>query len=498
MGTELYACIYAAEFPAQALLRLQPDMRREPVAVLDGRPPMETVCSINSFAHRHGADLHMTRLEAEAIAGLHLLHRSIEVEASARAVLIECAANFSPRIEDVSVGTACGCVLDIAGTEKLFGEPAVLAQRIRTAFLAAGFRASVAVSSNFHAARIKAASMRGIAAIPVGEEASALASLPVQILDLPEEPAETLAIWGIRMLGQLAELPEVELIARMGQGGRVWRELARGVHPHTLKPVEPEFQLTEFCEFEYPLEESEPLLFIGARMIDCLVSRAAGRAMALASIVADMKLDGGRTHRCTIRPALPSIDRKFLLKLLQIELAAHPPQAAVTMLTLSAEAGQSSKVQLGLFVPPTPEPSRLHVTIARLKAIVGEDRVGSPVLDDAHQPDSFHMERLTAGGKGHSLQPKGPRLSLRRMRPPAPVQVTMRAGRPASFRDAKDRYVVMAAYGPWRTSGCWWALDGWSAEGWDVQAVSGDGEVVTCLMACDRALSQWRLEAFYD
>ena len=105
-----------------------------------------------------------------------------------------------------------------------------------------------------------------------------------------------------------------------------------------------------------------------------------------------MELEGGRAHRLSIRPALPSMDRKFLLKLLQLEIAANPPPAAVVSLTLSAEAGQSSKVQLGLFAPQTPEPSRLDVTLARLKAIVGDDRVGSPVLEDTHRAGSFRME----------------------------------------------------------------------------------------------------------
>ncbi len=81
------------------------------------------------------------------------------------------------------------------------------------------------------------------------------------------------------------------------------------------------------------------------------------------------------TYERVIRPAIPSNDRKFLLKLLQLEIAAHPPQAAITSLTLTAEAGQPSKVQLGLFTPQTPEPSRLDVTLARLKALVGDDRV---------------------------------------------------------------------------------------------------------------------------
>ena len=164
-------------------------------------------------------------------------------------------------------------------------------------------------------------------------------------------------------------------------------------------PLSQQFKLIEFCEFEKPVEQMESLLFVCTRMIDCLVERASSRALSLAALKADMKLEGGKTHRCTIRPALPSIDRKFLLKLLQLEIAAHSPQCGVMTLTLSAEAGQSSKVQLGLFSPQTPEPSRLDVTIARLKAIVGDDRVGSPALEDTHRSNSFHMEDFTITSK---------------------------------------------------------------------------------------------------
>jgi len=70
MTHPLYVCIHAAEFPAQALLRLRPELRAEPVAVLDGIAPEETVCSINVHARRKGADLHLTKHEAETIVGL--------------------------------------------------------------------------------------------------------------------------------------------------------------------------------------------------------------------------------------------------------------------------------------------------------------------------------------------------------------------------------------------------------------------------------------------
>jgi hypothetical protein len=70
MSEQLYLCVHAAEFPAQALLRLRPEMQSQPVAVLEGRAPLEAICALNRHAERRGVVCGMTRLEAEAIAGL--------------------------------------------------------------------------------------------------------------------------------------------------------------------------------------------------------------------------------------------------------------------------------------------------------------------------------------------------------------------------------------------------------------------------------------------
>jgi protein ImuB len=50
--TELYACLYVKEFPAQARLRLRPEMHSRPCVVMGGEPPSETVCSLNTRAPR--------------------------------------------------------------------------------------------------------------------------------------------------------------------------------------------------------------------------------------------------------------------------------------------------------------------------------------------------------------------------------------------------------------------------------------------------------------
>ena len=286
----LYACVHAAEFPAQALLRLRPDLRSEPVAVIEGRPPQEFVCAMNRPALQKGAALGITRLDVEGLGGIRLLARSLETEAAARTVLLECVARFSPRIEEASRGTACAFVLDIGGTERLFGPPAQLARRIRAALADAGFRVSIAVSANYDAARMKAAVTHGVAVTAEGEEALTLAKQPIASLDLEEEPSETFALWGIRTLGELAALPEVELITRLGPDAQTWRALARGAHAHTFQPIEAAFTLREFCEFETPVEQIDSLLFMGARMIDCLVARAADRALSLSLITAKMQL----------------------------------------------------------------------------------------------------------------------------------------------------------------------------------------------------------------
>jgi protein ImuB len=490
--------MHAAEFPAQALLRLRPDLRSEPVAVIDGQPPHEFVCAMNRPALQKGAALGMTRLDAEGLSGVRLLKRSHETEAAARSVLLECLMRFSPRIEEASRGTACAFVLDISGTERLFGAPAQLAGRLRAALADAGFRVSIAVSANYDAARMKAAATHGVAVIAEDKEALALAKQPIASLDLEEEPSETFALWGIRTLGELAALPEVELIMRLGPDAQRWRALARGAHPHMFQPIEAAFTLREFCEFETPVEQIDSLLFMGARMIDCLVARAADRALSLALLTANMQLEVGLVHKRVLQPAVPSTDRKFLLKLLQLEIAAHPPQAAVVSLELTAEAGRSGTVQLGLFAPQIPEPSRLDVTLARLRALVGDDRVGSPVLEDSHRSGSFRMEAFAIRAGASEREPDGRRMALRRVRPSMLIRVVQRADRPAAFRDGQHRFDITAAYGPWRSSGSWWCEGEWDLEEWDVLAERGDGVFVACLLEHDRARHEWRLEAYYD
>jgi protein ImuB len=499
---ELYACLYAKEFPAQALLRLRPEMHNKPCVVMEGEAPSQHVCSLNTKARLlhmlHG----MTRVEVDTFPAPVVLPRSRTMETAAKVVLLECAGAFSPRVEDRSEDTAFLCAIDIAGTKSLFGSPETLARSLLQRVRAVGITARITVSSNFHTAACLA---RGLPpSIPIktiapGEEAIALARLPLRVLDMTKSQAETFTLWGIDTFEMLAALPETELIARMGQNGKRLRQLVRGELPHLFQPSELPLTLAERMELDSPVELLDSLLFAVSVMLDQLILRAKARILALASVTVTLALDGGGTHARTVRPALPTNDKQLWIKLLHLDLEAHPPQAAILAVALDAEPGSTSTVQLGLFSPQLPEASRLDVTLARIRAIVGEDCVGRAVLQDTHAPESFRMEPFSVpAGESEAIASPRPRASMRQLRPLESASVTSQNSRPTMFFLRERRYAVEHSYGPWLVGGDWWNQTLWGLEQWDLVARSQDGSMLCCCMMRDLLQNKWQMAGLYD
>jgi protein ImuB len=498
---ELYACLYAREFPAQSLLRLRPDLQEKPCVVMEGEAPLERVCSLNTKARLLGLNYGMSRVEVETFPESVILSRSIQTERTAKNILFECAGAFSPRIEDRNEDTAFLCCIDIAGTTGLFGPPELLVRSLLQRVRALGFSARITVSKNFYAAvcLAKGLSGRPICIIAPGHEAATLAPLPLTVLNLTEEQAQIFTLWGIHTLGKLAALPEKQFVSRMGQGSKQFLQLARGEHPHLFQAVESPFVLEERVELDHPVEQMESLLFGVAVMLDQLILRAKARIVALAAITITLSLDRGGTHTRTVRPALPSNERSVWLKLLHLDLEAHPPQAGILAVELYAEPGTTSKVQLGLFSPQLPEATRLDMTLARIRAVVGEGCVGRAVLQDTHSLENFRMEPFTLPSKESTMSasPES-RAVIRQLRPPERACVTLQDSRPTQFYFRERRFAVERAYGPWQLSGDWWNRTLWGMEQWDLVARAQDGSLLCCCMVRDVMQNQWQIAGLYD
>jgi protein ImuB len=499
---ELYACLYVREFPAQSLLRLRPELQGRPCVVLEGEAPLQEVCSLNTKARLLGMAHGMTPVEVETFPASVVLLRSLKAESLTTAILLECAGAFSPRIEDRSEKTTFLCGIDIAGTGSLFGPPEMLARSLLQRVRSLGISARITVSRNLHAAISLARGMSpglSIKVIAAGEETNVLASLPLHVLDLTEAQAETFSLWGIHTLGMLAALPEEELISRMGQESKRLRQVARGDWPHLFQPVEPAFILEERKELDSPEDRLDGLLFGIAVLLDQLILRAKARIVALTSVTVKLSLDGGGTHTRIVRPALPTTDKQLWVRLLHLDLEAHPPMAAILTLELAAEAGSTSKLQLGLFSPQLPETGRLDITLAQIRALVGEDCVGRAVLEDTHAQGAFRMEAFAVFTKDSGMAvPSGPRAVMRQLRPLESVAVTLQDRRPTGFFFRQARYTVEQSYGPWRVSGDWWSATLWGQEQWDLVARGHNGSLLSCCMMRDLMQNVWQMAALYD
>jgi protein ImuB len=502
-AAELYACLYVEEFPLQALLRLRPELHDKPCVVMDGDPPLQMVCSLNTKARRLGATHAMTRVEIDTYTLVRALKRSRKEEAATRGVLLESVGMFSPRVEDRSEDGAFLCFVDILGTEKLSGPTEVLIRNLLARVRHSGVSARVVASRNANVAAALAKGLTTRTALKIiaeGEEAAVLASLPLSVLALTEEQREAFHLWGIRTLGMLADLPEEELVARMGQSGQRLRQLALGELPHPFQPKEPAFLLEEHMEFDSAIELLESILFVASGMLDQLIRRADSRALALATIDINLTLEGSAAHTCTVRSSLPTNEKQIWIKLLHLELRAHPPQRAILALAIKAQPGAINRTQPCLFTPQLPESTKLDVTLARIRTIVGEGCVGRPVLIDTYQPQGFHIETFAAPAACAS----GPsasqtRSALRKQRSAENIYVTVQDDCPKTFVFRQGHYIIRQAYGPWLSSGDWWSQASWRLEQWDLVASAQEGgDLLCCCVTHDRALDLWQIAALYD
>ena len=512
----LFACIYVPDLPLQAVLGAAPHLRHEAVVVLNAKPPLYTVAAANQKAREKGIQAGMTRLQAEACPGVEIQWRSPAEELATHQALLECAQKFSPRIEATAIDTL---VIDIAGLGHLLGSPPQIAEHLAQAAKSLGLEVNVAVARNPEAARLAARGNTGITVIPAGEESRYLSSLPLHVLELSAEMAQTFEHWGIRSSGELALLPEVELTERLGQAGVRLQTLARGAGSRPIIPVEELPAFREVRELDYALETLEPLSFILSAMLSELCQRLEQHALAAGEIWLRLDLDSRAVsvYELTYKLSVPVRNSKTLLKLLQLNLEASPPEAAVVKVTLVLEPAKPRNTQHGLFLTSGPEPQKLELALTRIINLLGGDRAGSAQLLDSHCPDSFRVVRFQAPAFAEKSSRKynahtqtgSQQAAMRRFRPSRRARVWLRDGYPISLSFSGMHGKIISASGPWRTTGDWWRDSRWERDEWDVAAnliaKANDGqdqqpasEVALYRISYDLFTSRWLVEGTYD
>jgi protein ImuB len=314
--------------------------------------------------------------------------------------------------------------------------------------------------------------------------------------------------WGIHTLGQFAALDKEQVRARLGpEAVRMW-ERANGQSNRLLKLVRPPESFEEGFEFENEIETAEPLLFMLRRFLEQLSLRLSALYLVVRELTLRITFANPSTVRWNgiARANKQQYERAFkipqatndidlLFRMLHTHLENFKSEHPIIAVSLEAQPTKLPKQQFGLFETTLRNPHQLSETLARLTALLGVDRVGTPVLEETHQPDAFRMEpfawdvsAMFAADTAASTEEKKP--ALRRFRPVAPASVFISEN--WHLQSEKIRGKVVDQRGPYLISGNWWDERSWERAEWDLQLGNGS------LVRAHKSEGTWKIDGVYD
>ena len=330
--------------------------------------------------------------------------------------------------------------------------------------------------------------------------------------DRPAEVQQILPIlhkWGIHTIGQFAALDKEELAARLGpEAVRMW-ERANGQSSRPLKFVRPPESFEESFEFENEIETTEPLLFMLRRFLEQLSVRLSAVYHVIKELTLRITFANKQIYERVFKIPQPTNDVDLLFRMLHTHLENFKSKYPITGVSLRAEPARPSRQQFGLFETSLRDPNQLYETLARLVALLGSDRVGTPVLEETHRPDAFHLEPFswefggTTSVSSHYSSDAPERVppisinrqsgaALRRFRPNIAASVLLADEQPIHLRSAQMSGPVSGQRGPYRASGNWWDEKIWSRSEWDLELENN------VLVRCHQSGQIWEIDGVYD
>ena len=447
--------------------------------------------------------------------------------------LADVARACSPRVE--SHGDRI-VVFDAGGLERVIGPPAHIAREVGALTVEQGFMVRIALAPTMTSAWLMAHAQIGQTIVDPSRMASMLGALPLPMLaTLPgaahgpkkrqrADALDALIRWGLKTLAQVARLPRADVHARLGDEGVRLHEAACGEDASPLVPAGAAAEFIERIVLEWPIEGLEPLTFVLSRLCDALSASLERADRGGVTVTTRLKLVDRTTHVRTLNLPAPMRDAKVLRTLIALDLESNPPAAGIDEVAVEVDVVPGRIVQGSLLDRARPAPEAIATLTARLTALMGDGRVGAPVVLDTYDERAIGIKTFVIGSSDHRViglsghrangasddqmtrrrddqmarYPDSP-MALRRFRLPIPARVIVERGGPVRVVPSSSAIPagnVIHRAGPWRTSGRWWTTDKskWDRDEWDVE-LSGAG----CYrIARVRETGQWEIEGEID
>lgn len=424
------------------------EFNKIPCAICQKIQGQSTLVMVSESAQRQGIRPGMGEAEAKSIL------RTLEIqerESSMELTRLEQAADvlfqFSSTIEVCPPATL---LMELRGSGRPPHLNEVEFQRILKDFRGLGHEVIVTMADTVDTARTLAeqAIRQGtspVRCVPPGQNAKALASLPIEALvwfDSREDPSgqrrtrtrdavEALRAVGMTKVGDVATLPLTEVGTRFGAEGTQLVERARGVRDRALKPHCLKGHIEEEFEFDHLTESIEPILFVLRRLLHRLVLRLSSAKQAVQVLTLSFEVEpgderildiGGARARSSrnwvtleVRMARATRSIKTMLEVIREKLDGTLPGAIWTLKVGVTRSEEHHGTQLDLFSCREQTAESLGALIGRLTASLGEQSVFSPQINSVHRPEEAWTRQSFSVDEALKKIKTQPRTKLRKM-----------------------------------------------------------------------------------
>jgi protein ImuB len=207
----------------------------------------------------------MPAAAARALArDLIIQTRDHKAEQAALHSLAAWAYQFSSQ---VSLYPPYALVLEVLGSQALFGGRIALLKKLRTGLAELGYKVQLAGAPTPLAALSLARCQREQMVEEQGELTAVLAPLPISVLDWEQTLLDRMDGMGVRQLGDVLRLPRDGLARRLGQQSLQYLDRMLGRHPDPQDLYQPPPQFKQRLQLLSEVEHTQALLFALQRLV---------------------------------------------------------------------------------------------------------------------------------------------------------------------------------------------------------------------------------------
>jgi len=379
----LWACLHFPDFSLQLLLR--GSRACGPLVVTTGgNRPRILSCSLEARTHGIAPGMAMS---AAYVLSPQLAEHPRDPAAERRA--LETAAAWAGQFTSaVSLLPPAALLLEIEGSLRLFAGLRPLLSRLRCGLADLGYAADIAVAPTPSAAWLLARGGAGSTVTdPSGLEA-ALAGLPVSLLDQSKETTRSLALMGVRTIGECLLLPREGLARRFGQGLLDELDRALGKLPDPRPSWTAPSRYKSRLVLPAPVQETEPLLFAANRLIQELTGWLRMKQAGITRLKLNLQHEDRKPTVAILGFSRPSRDPRRILALLRERLSTLILPDRVEAIALeSAEAQPLDSRNLSLFPEDRLPEEERWLIIEHLRARLGPEAVYGIATHPDHRPE---------------------------------------------------------------------------------------------------------------